>query len=68
MIEASRHPASSVRNGAIEALGKIGLNGDEVISCLENALRTEDVRDVRQEMLRVRDELLYRVPPTPSCP
>lgn len=99
LIEASRHPASSVRNCATEALGKIGLDGDDVISCLENALgdsyyrarfhaawslgelksrrslpalenalRTEDVRDVRQEMLRVRDGLLGKVPPTPSCP
>lgn len=86
ILRAVRHPFSSVRNCATEALGKMGIRSPEVIEAIEDglddsyyrtrlhaawslgelgatasmprlnaAIKVEEVRDVRQEMTRVRD-------------
>lgn len=44
LLQACRHPLSSVRNCASEALGKVGCSSLEVIECLETALRDDYYR------------------------
>ena len=86
IVKATKHDFGSVRNCATEALGKMGIGSDPVVSALEDrlqdryyraryhaawalgelksaaslakldaAIKDEEVPDVRQEMIRVRE-------------